>query len=90
MNTLFEIVWWTNPKQVQFHDKENAISIRLKIPILQISYKASLLHLQPRQMRLIVTELKDDLLLSSYQTYANSCSEDEDETDKRKIHFYTH
>ena len=29
----------------------------------QISYKASLLHLQPRQMRLIVTELKDDMNL---------------------------
>ena len=42
-------------------------------------------------MRLIVTELKDDMLLNSYQTYANSCSEDEDDTDKRKsLYFFNY
>lgn len=62
--------------------KIHGLDISLPPLLGQISYKASLLHLQPRQMRLIVTELKDDMLLSSYQTYANSCSEDEDDTDK--------
>jgi len=51
-------------------------------PLLgQISYKASLLHLQPRQMRLIVTELRDDMLLQG-GGYAASASEDEEETDR--------
>jgi len=62
--------------------KIHGLDISLPPLLGQISYKASLLHLQPRQMRLIVTELKDDMLLNSYQTYANSCSEDEDDTDK--------
>ena len=38
-----------------------------------------------------MTELKDDMLLNSYQTYANSCSEDEDDTDKRKsLYFFNY
>ena len=43
--------------------------IKLYECFFQIRYKATLVHLQPRQMRFIVTELKDDMLLSSYQTY---------------------
>lgn len=51
-------------------------------PLLgQISYKASLLHLQPRQMRLIVTELKDDMNLQG-SGYIASGSEDEEEVDR--------
>ena len=47
---------------------------------LQISYKASLLHLQPRQMRLIVAELRDDMPLT-FSKEVVSCSEDEEEPD---------
>ena len=59
--------------------------------MLQISYKASLLHLQPRQMRLIVTELRDDMALSynnNNNNNNNSCSEDEDESDKREFRHF--
>ena len=31
-----------------------------EILLFQINYKASLLHLQPRQMRLEIADLKDD------------------------------
>ena len=50
----------------------------------QISYKASLLHLQPRQMRLIVSELRDDMPLT-YSKEVISCSEDEEEPDTREL-----
>ncbi|XP_023327831.1 tubby-related protein 4 [Eurytemora carolleeae] len=64
--------------------KFNIHSLDISLPPIlgQISYKASLLHLQPRQMRLILTELRDDLVLNECNGNYTNFSEDEEEIDK--------
>ncbi|XP_043289464.1 tubby-related protein 4 isoform X2 [Venturia canescens] len=47
----------------------------------QVTYRTSLLHLQPRQMTLVMTELRDDLPAGPDPTFnPNLFSEDEEET----------
>lgn len=43
-----------------------------------VTYKTSLLHLQPRQMTLLITELRDDIFLSPDNVYSNGDEEEED------------
>lgn len=63
--------------------KIHGIDLNLPPLLGQISYKASLLHLQPRQMRLILTELRDDLVVNHFSgNFVSNLSEDEDDTDK--------
>ena len=44
------------------------ITLQYISAVVQISYKASLLHLQPRQMRLILTELRQSINQYHYYT----------------------
>lgn len=43
-----------------------------------VTYKTSLLHLQPRQMTLLITELRDDIFLSPDTIYTHADDEEED------------
>jgi hypothetical protein len=43
-----------------------------------VTYKTSLLHLQPRQMTLLITELRDDIFLSPDSIYSQAEDEEED------------
>ncbi|CAG7820420.1 unnamed protein product, partial [Allacma fusca] len=45
----------------------------------QVTYKTSLLHLQPRQMTLLITELRDDIFLSPESVLNNTNYGQEDE-----------
>ena len=59
------------PDQLQ-SSSSNYFQLQITKSKSQISYKASLLHLQPRQMRLIVTELRDDMLLQVQSSFSLS------------------
>lgn len=47
----------------------------------QVTYKTSLLHLQPRQMTLLITELRDDIFFSPDSLFVHGAYVDEDEED---------
>lgn len=47
----------------------------------QVTYKTSLLHLQPRQMTLLITELRDDIFFSPDSPFMHGSYMDEDEED---------
>ncbi|GAB6027071.1 hypothetical protein CHUAL_013797 [Chamberlinius hualienensis] len=61
--------------------KINGVDTNLPSNLGQVTYKTSLLHLQPRQMTLSVTELRDDVQLEMDVNYnPNIFSEEEDDT----------
>lgn len=61
--------------------KIHGIAKNLPANLGQISYKTSLLHLQPRQMTVVVTELRDDLRPEPDPNFnPHIFSEDEDES----------
>ncbi|XP_019697396.2 tubby-related protein 4 isoform X2 [Harpegnathos saltator] len=67
-------IWGTKFK---FHGLADSIPANLG----QVTYRTSLLHLQPRQMTLIMTELRDDLPSGPDPTFnPNLFSEDEEES----------
>ncbi|KAK5649822.1 hypothetical protein RI129_000851 [Pyrocoelia pectoralis] len=66
-------IWGTKFK---IHGLVNSVPANLG----QVTYKTSLLHLQPRQMTLVMTELRDDFPLGPDPTFnPNIFSEDEEE-----------
>ncbi|KAG7190950.1 hypothetical protein KM043_007001 [Ampulex compressa] len=67
-------IWGTKFK---FHGLTDSVPANLG----QVTYRTSLLHLQPRQMTLVMTELRDDLPAGPDPTFnPNLFSEDEEET----------
>ncbi|XP_050448938.1 tubby-related protein 4 isoform X2 [Cataglyphis hispanica] len=67
-------IWGTKFK---FHGLADSIPANLG----QVTYRTSLLHLQPRQMTLVMTELRDDLPAGPDPTFnPNLFSEDEEES----------
>ncbi|XP_011641638.1 tubby-related protein 4 [Pogonomyrmex barbatus] len=67
-------IWGTKFK---FHGLADSIPANLG----QVTYRTSLLHLQPRQMTLVMTELRDDLPSGPDPTFnPNLFSEDEEES----------
>ncbi|KYN03387.1 Tubby-related protein 4 [Cyphomyrmex costatus] len=67
-------IWGTKFK---FHGLTDSVPANLG----QVTYRTSLLHLQPRQMTLVMTELRDDLPSGPDPTFnPNLFSEDEEET----------
>ncbi|XP_060527370.1 tubby-related protein 4 [Cylas formicarius] len=66
-------IWGTKFK---IHGLANVVPANLG----QVTYKTSLLHLQPRQMTLVITELRDDFPVGPDPTFnPNLFSEDEEE-----------
>lgn len=66
-------IWGTKFK---IHGLANCVPANLG----QVTYKTSLLHLQPRQMTLVMTELRDDFPIGPDPTFnPNLFSEDEEE-----------
>lgn len=66
-------IWGTKFK---IHGLANSVPANLG----QVTYKTSLLHLQPRQMTLVMTELRDDFPVGPDPTFnPNLFSEDEEE-----------
>ncbi|KYN10047.1 Tubby-related protein 4 [Trachymyrmex cornetzi] len=67
-------IWGTKFK---FHGLADSVPANLG----QVTYRTSLLHLQPRQMTLVMTELRDDLPSGPDPTFnPNLFSEDEEES----------
>ncbi|XP_078053393.1 WD40 superfamily protein Tusp isoform X3 [Augochlora pura] len=67
-------IWGTKFK---FHGLADSVPANLG----QVTYRTSLLHLQPRQMTLVITELRDDVPAGPDPTFnPNLFSEDEEET----------
>ncbi|XP_031829496.1 WD40 superfamily protein Tusp isoform X2 [Nomia melanderi] len=67
-------IWGTKFK---FHGLADSVPANLG----QVTYRTSLLHLQPRQMTLVMTELRDDVPAGPDPTFnPNLFSEDEEET----------
>ncbi|KAL2714540.1 tubby-related protein 4-like isoform X1 [Vespula squamosa] len=67
-------IWGTKFK---FHGLADSVPANLG----QVTYRTSLLHLQPRQMTLVMTELRDDLPAGPDPSFnPNLFSEDEEET----------
>ncbi|OXU24421.1 hypothetical protein TSAR_000239 [Trichomalopsis sarcophagae] len=67
-------IWGTKFK---FHGLADSVPANLG----RVTYRPSLLHLQPRQMTLVITELRDDLPAGPDPSFnPNLFSEDEDET----------
>lgn len=61
--------------------KMHGVNPHLPVNLGHITYKTSLLHLQPRQMTLLVTELRDDLKPEVDPSYnPNVFSEDEEDS----------
>lgn len=76
-------IWGTKFK---IHGLANCVPANLG----QVTYKTSLLHLQPRQMTLVMTELRDDFPIGPDPNFnPNLFSEDEEEVtpteDKSKV-----
>ncbi|XP_018578062.1 tubby-related protein 4 [Anoplophora glabripennis] len=60
--------------------KIHGLATSVPVNLGQVTYKTSLLHLQPRQMTLVMTELRDDFPVGPDPTFnPNLFSEDEEE-----------